>query len=917
MKKAATLLLALTLLLTAPPALPAQPSPQETAANEAVYRQANRIALRQKLVDARAAQDRRAPDKAAKLYDDAWDLVGRIGSGVDAEREQTITGLAAVRLELARAAQQKGDYKEARTQVDDVLRVEPTNAAAIGFKSGNEKLLAEQRGTIPSEAVRSQVPGFIEEQVKASTLVHDGKLLYEMNKLEEADVKLKLALQEDPHNSAALYYLNLVSEAKFARAAKLHEMTMRQDVRAVEQAWANPIKRELLPVPNPYARSNNLIYTGLGRQAIMTKLDRIRIDTVKYDGLPLGEVIINLSDESRKRDPEKRGINFLVNQNVDSGGPTATAAPMIGPDGQPLPAPPPEPVDMSAISIKINPPLNDMRLADVLEAIVAVADRPIKYSIVDYAVVFSLKAREATPLYVRTFKVDPNTFYQGLQGVGAFVFGESSNVGQSQSGGGFGGSSGGGGGSGGGQQNQNSISGAIISRVTVAGGGVTGGRSGQGGQQGGGQQGGGGGGGLKFITTTNNTADVSQAAINYFSSLGVDLDPVRNPGKALFFHDRQGTLLVRATLQDLDIIEAAIQMLNVVPPQVNIKSKFVEVSQDDTKALGFDWYLGNISMAGGNIIGSGGTAPSMNGAPSPANPIGVFPGNPFAATPTTIAPSSTDQLLTGGLRNPSTSLFTLTGILTDPQFRVAIKALQQRSGSELLAQPEVTTTSGRQAQMKATDVKSIITSFSFSQSQNTGATAGTGTTVNQAQPTVVYPLPEQMELGPVLDVIPCVLSDGFTINMTLIPTLTEFVGYDNPNEVLSSGAINQSISGGLIMVPIVLPRFKVRQVVSTVNVWDGQTVVLGGLLAETVTTVKDQVPMLGDLPLVGRLFRSESKSTSKKNLLIFVTPLLIDQAGNRLHSEDEMPFAQNGIPAQPVQPVQPVQPPSAAGAEKN
>jgi len=297
---------------------------------------------------------------------------------------------------------------------------------------------------------------------------------------------------------------------------------------------------------------------------------------------------------------------------------------MIGPDGQPLPAPPPEPVDMSAISIKINPPLNDMRLADVLDAIVAVADRPIKYSIVDYAVVFSLKAREATPLYVRTFKVDPNTFYQGLQGVGAFVFGQSMNVGQSQSGGGFGGSSGGGGGgSGGGQQNQNSISGAIISRVTVAPGAVQGGTQGGGGgmQQGGG--GGGGGGGLKFLTTTNNMVDVSQAAMNYFSSLGVDLDPVRNPGKALFFHDRQGTLLVRATLQDLDIIEAAIQMLNVVPPQVNIKSKFVEVSQDDTKALGFDWYLGNISMANGNIIGSGGTAPSMNGAPSRCRSIPI------------------------------------------------------------------------------------------------------------------------------------------------------------------------------------------------------------------------------------------------------------------------------------------------------
>jgi general secretion pathway protein D len=565
---------------------------------------------------------------------------------------------------------------------------------------------------------------------------------------------------------------------------------------------------------------------------------------------------------------------------------------------------------MGAISIKINPPLTDIRLADVLDAIVKVADRPIKYSIEDYAIIFSLKGRETIPLYVRTFKVDPNTFYQGLQGVGAFVFGESSNVGQNtSSGSGFGGASGGGGT--GGQQNQNSISGAVISRVQVAPGGVTGGRSGGGGQQQGGTTGGGGGGGLKFITTTNNMMDVSDAARNYFQGLGVDLDPIRNPGKALFFNDRQGMLVVRATLQDLDIIEAAIQILNIVPPQVNIKSKFVEISQDDTKALGFDWYLGNVLMNNGSIGGQGGTAPSFNGTPSAANPLGVFPGNPNGTAPTTIAPNATDQLVTGGLRNPSTSLFTLTGILTDPQFRVAIKALQQRSGAELLAQPEVTTTSGRQAQMKAADVKSIITGFSFSQAQNATASVGTGTTISQPSPTVVFPLPEQMELGPVLDVIPCVLSDGFTVNLTLIPTLTEFVGYDNPNEVLSSGVINQSIAGGLITVPVVLPRFNVRQVVSTVNVWDGQTVVLGGLLSETVTTVKDQVPMLGDLPLIGRLFRSESKSTAKKNLLIFVTPLLIDPAGNRLHTEDEMPFAQNAIPAQPTQP------PVAGGQQKN
>jgi general secretion pathway protein D len=156
-----------------------------------------------------------------------------------------------------------------------------------------------------------------------------------------------------------------------------------------------------------------------------------------------------------------------------------------------------------------------------------------------------------------------------------------------------------------------------------------------------------------------------------------------------------------------------------------------------------------------------------------------------------------------------------------------------------------------------------------------------------------------MELGPVLDVMPGVLPDGYTINLTVIPTLTEFAGYDNPNEVTASGILTTgAFPGGAILIPTVLPVFRLRQVVSAVNVWDGQTLVLGGLLAETVTTVKDQVPMLGDLPLVGRFFRSESKSTAKKNLLIFVTPTLIDPAGNRLHTEEDMPFAQSGIPTQ-------------------
>jgi general secretion pathway protein D len=80
--------------------------------------------------------------------------------------------------------------------------------------------------------------------------------------------------------------------------------------------------------------------------------------------------------------------------------------------------------------------------------------------------------------------------------------------------------------------------------------------------------------------------------------------------------------------------------------------------------------------------------------------------------------------------------------------------------------------------------------------------------------------------------------------------------------------------------------------------------VLGGLVSEDLTKLKDKLPILGDLPFVGRFFRSESTASSKRNLMIFVTPTIIDPAGNHMHSEDEMPFNVNAIPPQPA-PVAP------------
>jgi general secretion pathway protein D len=154
----------------------------------------------------------------------------------------------------------------------------------------------------------------------------------------------------------------------------------------------------------------------------------------------------------------------------------------------------------------------------------------------------------------------------------------------------------------------------------------------------------------------------------------------------------------------------------------------------------------------------------------------------------------------------------------------------------------------------------------------------------------ITPVPVQVPLGPTLDVIPHVSSDGYTIQMNLIPTVTEFLGYDDP------GTFSTQV--GNITATTPLPRFRVRQVTTSAIVWDGQTIALGGLISETVVKVKDKVPVLGDAPIIGRLFRSEGMSSKKKNLVIFVTPTIIDPAGNRLHSEDALPYDPNKVPSQ-------------------
>lgn len=974
MMKAAPFSLGLAIILAVPFAIPAQNlSPTEVAEQEAIRRQEATIRLRQKLTQAQAAQRSGDLVLASKTYEEAYALVQSIGNvGIDAETQQVVQGLTEVLLKRAQQAEKEKNYAQADSFANRAVIINPKSAEAVAYrKSLNEKIQAQQ-GRIPSLAAQAIIPEVRTNMIKNATLVQDGRLLWEMGRYDDSEKVLEQAIKADPNNQSAFYYLSLVKEAKYAQESRKRGMAAKEALLQVQEAWNPPVPSGL-PVANPFARTN-LINTGPGRQKIQSKLERIVIDEIKFSGLPLSAVVQELYQQALLRDPDKQGVNFIINPNVDKPSPIAQQGAIDPNTGLPLQAAPTQPeVDLNNVIIRLESPLRNMKLLHILEAVANVADHPIKWSLEEYAVVFSQRLPQAEVLYSRTFKVDPNTFIQGLESVSAiYPIPTSSSTGGG--GGGFGGGGGGGLGGGGGGGGQGGGDAAGIPRVFVAGGGFGGQGGGFGGGGGGfggggggglgggglggglGGQGGGGGGaysgigltGVTTITTTQTIQDIvrqfftAATGINFGGSLGqgglgggggaftggagqfgAGAGAGGIPGvpgsaiRTLFFNDRTGILYVRATMEELDIIEGAIHTLNTAPPQVTLEVKFVEITQDDNKALGFDWILGNTLAFGGKVGAQGGDAPSFVGPPSQANPTGIFPG---AGGPATVPASASDGLLTSGLRNNLPAVGTITGILTDPQFRVVIRALEQRSGVDVMSAPRVTTLSGRQAQVQVTVHRQILASVNATASQTTATTATTVTGQAANPVALLQPQPISIPTGPTLDVIPYVSADGYTIQMTLIPSILDFVGYGNP-DIPDASRFEATVQAqaGTIRSPVPLPRFLVRQITTSATVWDGQTIVLGGLISDDVRRQRDKVPVLGDIPLVGRLFRSESSGTSKKNLVVFVTPTIIDPAGNRVHSEDNLPYNPNLIPAQrpaaAAPPIRPVETPAIPGPQ--
>lgn len=138
------------------------------------------------------------------------------------------------------------------------------------------------------------------------------------------------------------------------------------------------------------------------------------------------------------------------------------------------------------------------------------------------------------------------------------------------------------------------------------------------------------------------------------------------------------------------------------------------------------------------------------------------------------------------------------------------------------------------------------------------------------------------EVGVILQVTPQVSDDGQMISLTLNPQIIsdpewKDYGFDYP--IGMDGDRAQTIH-----LAMEQPIFKVRSVSTKISIYNGATVVMGGMITEARSEVNDKVPFLGDIPLIGRLFRSTYEQSVKRNLLIFVTARMVDPAGRTLRT---------------------------------
>ena len=388
--------------------------------------------------------------------------------------------------------------------------------------------------------------------------------------------------------------------------------------------------------------------------------------------------------------------------------------------------------------------------------------------------------------------------------------------------------------------------------------------------------------------------DEVEALQSFFQSAGVNFEL---PGASLAFDGEQ--LIVTQSRRNLERMRTILRNYNEVK-QVEIEAKFLEVSQNDLEEVGFDWSAGD----GRQFILDEFGAPVLDqfGNPTFSNQRqGSTQGRTLGGTFSTDEAASSIRIQRVGAQPqlfpntpPSlnsaidvaanaTSLFTATGwTINGTDVGFALRALSRKTGSDLMSAPKVTVLSGKRASITVAqelrypesygDIESQVSSGNNNNNNNNGG-GGSSISITAGTPQDFV----TRNVGVEMSVTPNVENDD-TISLILEPRVTEFEGfveYGGPSVALGTDGTVVTVPAGFYQ-----PIFSTREMSTEVTIFDGATVVMGGLTRDEVKSVNDSVPLLGDIPGLGRIFRSEGETRQKRNLLIFVTANLVSPGGS-------------------------------------
>lgn len=786
--------------VVAKPAAPADPTVQE----EVIRRQEAQLRAKAMIDDGQKLYHDGKYEEAIAKLEEALKILPR-AKATEIEASRAKHGLADSYYKLAEIAYQAKDYEKAKTLANKSLEHDRSNLLAenvlVKIKGiEREAQRAKVEGTpAPGTPALDATPEFIAKKNQIKKLFREAKVLLNSGQYDDAEKRFKQILLLDRYNSDAYRLLTEVNDARMNTTDWALDATRARRLWEVADAWVPPLGQEVrLPLPS----ETKPISTSIEAAKITERLNKIIFPSVDFREAAISDVVKFLGDESRRLDPDKVGVNFVLGAGVP------TSAPAPAAEGAPPPPAAPSSIRPVTLSLKNIP------MIEALKYITQMAN--LKYRVDANAVLILPFDAPDTAMITRSYPITAGAL-------------------------------------------------KTVTVTPTGGGGAGGGIGGIGGGT---------------TTTMGGGSDPISAGPDVkllFQESGVPFPP----GSSITYSERTSKILIRNTPENLEIFERVLADLNVIPSQVEIETKFVDISSGTLDELGFDWWIGNqnpivVSPADklNQILWGGGTG----GVFSNPSVVGWLTGGirdssllPGSAVESLLANSMSGGSATRAVAN---QLLTFQSIMSQPDFQVIVNALAQRKGTDVLSAPKITTISGAQAQVRV--VQEFIYPTEFS-TPSTGA-GGVTTSIPSGFRT--------REVGVILNVTPTVGPDGYTINLTLVPEVSEFRGFIDYSPPTSSTASTTGGPSSTVSYKILQPLFETRNLQTSIVVWDGQTVVLGGLMREDVAKLDDKVPFLGDIPIIGRLFRSKVTNRSKRNLLIFVTANLIDPAGNRIHRQD-------------------------------